>query len=272
MKPTIKKGNPMSLQAYAALGVFAVLLVGISSCSSVTVIDTGHRGVKTQFGKVEGEPLTEGVYFTSPFTTSIHSIDIRTQKFGEELSAYTKDVQVAQVSYVINYSLNGTLVGELYKTVGSSYAEKLIPQVAQGAIKNAFGKWEAVDVISNREKVRSEIEAVVKAELAPRGVIAESVQLVGVGFSDAFDKAVEKKVIAIQDAEAARNRTVQISEQAKQTVISAQADAQAMRIKSEALSQNQNLVAYEAVQHWNGKLPDTVFMGNGPLPLMNITK
>lgn len=262
----------MTMKGYLALGIMLFLLTLIASCSSVTVIDTGHRGVKTTFGKVEGEPLVEGVYFTSPFTTNVHSIDIRTQKIAEATIAYTKDVQVAHIGYVINYSLNGALVGDLFKTVGIGFAEKLIPQIATGAITSAFGKWEAVEIIANRENVRKDVETVITHELAPRGIVVESVQIPAVGFSADFDKAVENKVIAIQSAEQARNKTVQINEQAKQTVISAQADAQAMKIKSEALSQNQNLVAYEAVQHWDGKLPQTVFMGDKQIPLVNMGK
>ena len=41
-----------------------------------------------------------------------------------------------------------------------------------------------------------------------------------------------------------------------------------MRIRSQALSQNQNLVAYEAVQKWDGKLPVNMY-GSAPLPFID---
>lgn len=248
----------------AALG----LLLLVSSCSGVTVVETGHRGIKTEFGKVEGDPLAEGIYFTSPFTTSIHTMDTRTQKASDKTEAYTKDVQTAAIAYAVNYSLQPDAVGELYKTVGPDYEETLIPQAVQGALKNAFGKWEAVDIISNREAVRSEVESNLKTTLAPRGILVEGFQLTDVQFTKEFDAAVESKVIAIQKADEARNNTVQVQEQAKQTVISAQADAQAMKVKSDALSSNPGLVQYEAVQKWNGVLPETM-LGN-TTPFINV--
>jgi hypothetical protein len=44
-----------------------------------------------------------------------------------------------------------------------------------------------------------------------------------------------------------------------------------MRIKSEALAKNQNLIAYDAVQKWDGKTPQIVSGDNAPLvPFTNI--
>lgn len=253
--------------AVLALGLLAL----VSCCSSITIVETGHRGVKTIFGKVQEPPLAEGIYFTSPFTTNIHQVDIRTQKLADKTEVYTKDVQTASVEYTVNYSVKGDQAGELFQTVGVDYAEKLIPQVVQGGLKNAAGKWDAVDIISNREKVRNEVESALITALAPRGVVVEGFQMIDVSFTKQFDQAVEAKVVAIQTAEQAKNQTVTVSEQAKQRVIAAQADAQAMKIKSDALSQNQNLVSYEAVQKWDGKLPEYMTSG-APLPFINVAK
>lgn len=260
----------MTIKGYFILTVFAFVLFGISCCSSVSVIDTGHRGVKTRFGQVEGQPLAEGIYFTSPFTTSIHTVDVRTQKYEDNTEVYTKDVQAANVQYTVNYSVRGEAAGELFRTVGVDYADKLIPQVVQGALKNATGKWEAADIVSHREDVRHEVQEAISAALSERGLIIEGFQLTDVQFSQDFTRAVESKVVAIQKAEQEKNHTVEVREQANQRVIAAQADAQAMKIKSDALAQNQNLVSYEAVQKWNGVLP-TQMLGSA-VPFLNITK
>ena len=57
-------------------------------------------------------------------------------------------------------------------------------------------------------------------------------------FDDAYEHAVEQKVVAIQSAQQAKNETVRIEEQAKQTIVTAKAQAEAMTIQSEALSKN----------------------------------
>ena len=88
-------------------------------------------------------------------------------------------------------------------------------------------------------------------------------------YSDAFEKAIEDKVIAEQKAQEAVNNTKRITEEANQQVISAKAEAEAMEIKSEALSKNKGLTEYEAVQKWDGKLPQ--YMLGNSVPFINLS-
>ena len=89
-----------------------------------------------------------------------------------------------------------------------------------------------------------------------------------IDFDDQFETAIKEKQVAEQNALKAKNVTVQIEEQAKQTRIKAEAEAEAMRIKATALERNQKLVEYEAVQKWNGELPQ--YMGSGAVPFLNL--
>ena len=92
--------------------------------------------------------------------------------------------------------------------------------------------------------------------------------LTNIDYSDAFEKSIEEKQIATQNAIKAKNNTVKIMEEAKQQVISAKAEAEAMRIKSNALKTNKSLIEYEAVQKWDGKLPQ--YTGGGAMPFINL--
>lgn len=83
-----------------------------------------------------------------------------------------------------------------------------------------------------------------------------------------FERAIESKVTAQQEALKAKNKTVQIQEEAKQKLISAEAEAKSMTIRANALTRNKALVEYEAVQKWDGKLPEYM-MGNS-IPFLNL--
>jgi len=258
----------MEKTVFIVTGIIFLVLIG--SLSSVTVVDTGHRGVKRVFQKVEGEPLSEGIYFNSPFTTDIVEMDIRTQKMEGSTEAYTRDVQQATVSYVVNYSLNPKMAGHVLETIGADFADRLVPQAVFGTLKSSFGKWEAVDVVANREKVRAEAQAAIAANLQDRGINIERFEITNIDYSPEFEKAVEAKVTAVQLAEQAKNQTVRIQEEANQKVVSAKAEAESMRIRADSLTQNRALVDYEAVQKWDGKLPQYM-MGNS-VPFINISK
>ena len=94
--------------------------------------------------------------------------------------------------------------------------------------------------------------------------------MTAIAYSGVFEKAIESKVTAEQEALRAKNKTVQIQEEAKQKLISAEAEAKSMSIRAHALTQNKNLVEYEAVQKWDGKLPE--YMLGGSVPFINIGK
>ena len=60
--------------------IVLLMLAAVLSGCGIHTVDTGHRGIKTSFGQVEGPPLTEGLYFVNPFTTSIMQMDVRDRK------------------------------------------------------------------------------------------------------------------------------------------------------------------------------------------------
>lgn len=250
-----------------------VILVAIAIIGSfgIKIIDTGHRGVKTVFGKVEEQSLPEGIYFYNPLTSNIIGLDVRETRMEQTTDAYTKDVQNVKISFVINYHPDASQMHTLYKTVGYDWAPKLVPQIILGRVKEVIGKFEAVQLISNREEAIKEIYTGIESKLMEKMIYLKNFQVTNVDFNDAFENAVEAKVVAIQQAEEAKNKTVKIREEADQRIISAKAEAESMRIRSQALQQNKGLVDYEAVQKWDGKLPEIMTGGNST-PFININR
>lgn len=246
--------------------IVLVFLLGIGLyflLSTVIVVDAGHTGVKKTLGKVDPDPYPPGLYIVIPVMSSITQLDNRVMKMENDTSVYTKDVQQAKISYALNYSLDPSASVKMYSEVGMMWADRLIPQIITSSMKNVIGQWAAMDLVANRLKAQTGIEEMIKEELGVRGISVANLALTNIDFQDQFEKAVEDKVVAVQNAEMAKNQTVQIEEQAKQRVIAAKADAEAMQIKNEALSKNQALIMYEAVQKWDGELPRITGGGSG---------
>jgi regulator of protease activity HflC (stomatin/prohibitin superfamily) len=217
-----------------------------------------------------GEPLAPGLHWYTPIKGGILDLEIREQVFTETTEVFTRDTQKVLVTYAITYYPTVDKIGYLYTQFGSDWAKKIIPQVVLGGLKDAIGKYIADDLVGKREETKMAAQKEITDALAARFVVVTRLDLVNLAFDAEYEKAVERKVIAIQKAQESKNKTVQVEEEAKQKVTAAEADATAMRIKSQALSQNQNLVNYELVQKWNGVLPTTV-MG-GTIPLLNVDK
>lgn len=259
--------NETKLVATGGAAIAAV--IAFFFLNPITIIDTGHRGVRVRYGQVIGTNLEEGIKFKTPFVDTIVEFDTRTRKTSESIATYTKDVQTVKLDYVLNYNLKRTAVGDVYKEVGTEYETILLAPALTGAIKETIGKWDAVDLVENRDKAADQIINKLKIDLDPRGITISGFEIVGLEFNKQFEDAVEQKVTAIQRAEEAKNKTVQVSEESNQKVIQAKAEAEAMRIKTQALSASPTLVQYEAVQKWDGHLPEQMIPG-GAVPFINL--
>ncbi len=247
--------------------VVVAMALLLSGCG-IKVVETGKRGVKVRFGEVIGQPLPEGLYFYNPVTTSIKELNVREVKQTATTNVYSKDAQVVEVTDTLNFKPIAAQIAELYKNVGYDWSDVLIKQILEGNIKEVSGKYVAVDLIEQRQAFGNQIITELTAEFAKKRVELISFEVSDMNFDDDFETAVKNKVIAVEQAKEAQNRTVKIREEADQKIIAAKAEAESMRIRSNALKENKGLVDYEAVQKWDGKLPQQMF-GNS-MPFVNI--
>lgn len=245
-----------------------LLILFICFFNPIAIVGVGERGVKVTLGKVSPHSYTEGVHFVTPFITHIKNMDVKTQKNFVETSVYTKDIQQAQISYVLNFNLQPANAHKMFQEVGTNYSENILMPVVEGTIKDVIGKWNAQDLVANRERATKEILDKLQSHLAENYINVTDFQMTAISYSNVFEKAIESKVTAEQEALRAKNKTVQIREEANQRVISAEAEARSMTIRANALTQNKALVDYEAVQKWDGKLPEYM-MGN-TVPFLNM--
>jgi regulator of protease activity HflC (stomatin/prohibitin superfamily) len=242
----------------------------LSSCG-YTVVDPGTRGVKVTLGKVQAEPLQPDYYFYNPFTTSVHEFDVREEKWSDTTEIFTKDTQKVDVQFSLIFHVDPDKVTDVYSKVGGlkTLEGNIIKPVVLGSVKDAIGMIIADELVQKREWATGRAFAKVKENLAGRNVIVTDLQFTDLKFDAEYEKAVEEKVVAIQNSQREVNHTVQIQEQAKQTVATAKAEAESMKIKSQALAQNKGLVQFEAVHRWDGHLPQYMF-GSNTVPFIDM--
>ena len=252
------------------LAITILFIVFIVFCNPIAIVGVGERGVKVTLGRVSPKSYAEGVHFVTPFISKIQVMNVKTQKLSTPTEVYTKDIQQARISYVVNYNLMPNHVHEMYREVGKNYVDTILMPAIEGNIKDVIGKWNAQDLVANRAIATEDILNKLQTQLEKRYINVTSFQIIDINYSEVFEKAIESKVTAEQEALKAKNKTVQVQEEARQKVISAEAEAKSMKIRATALTQNKALVEYEAVQKWDGKLPEYT-MGNS-IPFININK
>ncbi|MBE7707128.1 MAG: prohibitin family protein [Cyanobacteria bacterium SIG27] len=250
------------------IAIVILFVAFIMFCNPISIVGVGERGVKVTLGRVSPQSYSEGVHFVTPFISKIHVMNVKTQKLSTPTEVYTKDIQQAKISYVVNYNLMPNHVHEMYREVGKNYVDTILIPAIEGNIKDVIGKWNAQDLVANRATATADILNKLQTQLEKRYISVTSFQIIDINYSEVFERAIESKVTAEQEALKAKNKTVQVEEEAKQKLISAQAEAKSMQIRATALTQNKALVEYEAVQKWNGKLPE--YMMGGSIPFINM--
>jgi len=98
--------------------------------------------------------------------------------------------------------------------------------------------------------------------------MVDEFNIVDFGFSPSFNSAIEAKVTAEQQALAAKNKLEQIKFEADQRIAEARGKSEAMRVESEALRTNPQILELRALEKWNGVLPQVT--GSGGVPFINI--
>jgi len=260
----------MNKNLAAPIALLVLVVMFIALCNPIAMVGVGERGVKVTLGRVDDSKIyTEGIHFVMPFISKIKTMEIKTQRNNVRTTVYTKDIQQAQITYVLNYNLMPDSAHKMYQQVGVGYRDIIITPVVEGTIKDVIGKWNAQDLVANREEATNDVLVKLQEQLAPKYINVTGFQMIDINYSEVFERAIESKVTAEQEALKAKNKTVQIEEEAKQKIISAEAEAKSMAIRANALTRNKALVEYEAVQKWDGKMPQYM-MGNS-IPFINIS-
>ena len=267
---------------------------GLCIAAGCGQIDSGEAGFFTRWGEiVSREPLAEGLHVYEPWGTDLITYDIKNRTLRVNTPVFTKDVQSMEVALMVTYHLSREKVIDIHRQTGRKYEQILIEPSVLGAAKDALGKMEADAIVANRETATAAIFKAISEKLLPHGIVIVLVNITNIDYSDAFEKAVEQKQVAMQEAIREKNNTQRMREVAEQSVVKAEADAKAQVFKAEAeakailvkaeaearsiemrnkaLAQSRALIEYETVKAWDGKLP-VQMLGTSPLPFLDITK
>lgn len=246
---------------------FAALILLILAFASWTTAPAGHRGVVTRLGAVQDRVLGEGFAWKTPFTESVHDVEVRILKEQVKTEGASKDLQVVQVEAALNYNVDPKRVAEIYKNVGMDYMVRVVDPAMQETVKSIIAAYTAEELITKREPVRAAIKAMLATKLGVHGILVDEFSIVDFDFSKSFNEAIEAKVTAEQSALAAKNKLAQIEYEAQQKVAEAKGKAEAMRVESIALSTSPQILQLRALEKWDGKLPT---VSGGAVPFVDV--
>lgn len=297
----------LGLGTLLIVGVIALVLLGLVF-SSWRTIEPGYVGIVfDKASRRVTNTLDPGWVFINPFTQSITRYPIGVQTLvmvqaneegrvvgDDSVKVGSREGQSMFADISIQYSVERDNAAKLYETWAGApidrIEENLVRQVTRSVLNDVASQygWEEIfgeKRIEYTQKVASEITR----RFGEKYVKFEGLNLRGWHLPENLQKALDAKISAQQAAEQQSFALRQAQIKAEQDKVTAEGEANALRaqaqgeadatrIRAEAQAEaNQllsrsltsDLIRYQQLQRWDGRLP--VFSGSNATPLIDAT-
>jgi prohibitin 2 len=245
--------NPPSLVKLigAAVLVFVIVVFG---AAGTYIIQPGTRGIKVTLGKAADIFLPEGFGYKTPFITRIVPVTVKQQTATLRADCFSSDLQQVGVDVRVLYRVPETSVVQIYKEFAGDPFDSLIAPRVQEALKEITASQTAEQIVKSREDIKQ--KAIANARLKIGNLLTvEDIVIRNINLSHELEVAIEAKMVAEQEAVKARFVQMQTQVEADTAVIRAKGEAEAIRIRGEALKLNPAFLRWRIVEKWNGRSP-----------------
>ena len=280
------------------LGVLGALLIiaFIIVPFSFHTVNTGELAVVRHLGKIT-DVRDAGTNFDLWFVNKYEKYDTKVQNVDIVTAAYSSDAQTMEIAMTLQYQIMPDKVIDIATQYGSlEILQSRIQSIAIEKTKAVLSSYKAMDIIAQRASISPAVEDAIKDAIGEEYFVkVNTVVLSNIDFSDAFEQAVEDKMIAEQaklkadyenekkvaaaEADAAAKlkeaqAQIEIAQAAADAKLKealaqkaiAEAEAEALLIKAEAEAAANDIIAKSVTQelldkilaeNWDGKLPNT---------------
>lgn len=245
----------------ASIATILTLSYMIVVPASIHVVDTGEVAVVKYLGDAV-KTRQPGTYFDWNVLYEYQIYDSKVQNIDIQTMTYSSDAQTMDIQMTIQYSVNKEQALDIARQYGSlETLQNRISSVAIEKTKAVLSAHKAMDIIANRSEMSPAVESAIKSAIGEEYFVTiNTVVLTNIDFSDAFETAVEEKMIAEQ-------QQLKANYENETKVAKAQADADAKRIAAQgekdanALLQKtltDEVLRQQFIEKWNGQMPQYV--------------
>lgn len=271
---TIEKKSKTKSRIAISIAVFS-LFVFILIPFSIHTVDTGEVAVVKYFGEAI-DVESPGTYFDFWITKNYTTFDTKTQTLQLDAATYSSDAQTMNVQMTVQYRIHADSaikIAEQYGTIDTLQAR--IEAIVAEKTKATLSSHKAMDIIANRASMSPLVEDAVRNAIDEKFYVSiQTVSITNIDFSDAFEKAVEEKMVAEQEQLKAnyQNETkiAKATADAEAKKISAQAEKEANELLQKSLTDE--ILQEMWIEKWDGKLPSTVAGENNSMIMVPSSK
>lgn len=244
--------------------LIAVAAVVVGAFGAFFTVGPGEAGVVFDRGEgVQNHTYGEGLHLKVPYWQDAHVFTTRVQKRQRKTSAASNDLQEVTTRITLNYHLSRDEVHDIYRKVGPDYKSRIIDPAIEEVLKAVTAKYDATALIQNRSSAKKEIDQKLEKRLERNHITVDEVSIEDFQFTEQFDKAIENKEIARQEALEEENRLEAVKMRAEQRREEAKGEADAIATIQEQLAESPEYVQWYMVDRWNGQTQTIVPLVQG---------
>lgn len=239
-----------------------VLLVSMFMFASCAYerIDAGCEGIKVNLygdDKGVGEvSLCTGITWYNPLTTAVYEYPTYVQTIDYDgFEVNSKDGTKFMVDPSILVKIEDGQSPTIFKKYRKELSE-IISQTVYVFIKDAarieFNKYNADEIVSNRDQVDKSFEDRVREALAKEHFILEQLTP-GISYPKSYEEAINAKNKAIQDQMRVANEVEVAKAEAEKILVAARAEKEANELRQQALTPA--ILQKMWIEKWSGEVP-----------------
>jgi regulator of protease activity HflC (stomatin/prohibitin superfamily) len=193
----------VQIAGFASLIVLAVvaLVVLFVLASAVRIVQEYERGVIFRLGRVQGRAKGPGLFFLIPIADRMIKVDLRTVTMDvPPQDVITRDNVPARVNAVIYFRVmdpNKSVIEVENYVLATS-------QISQTTLRSVLGQKDLDDLLTNREAINEELQAIIDQQTDPWGIKVSAVEVKDVEIPQQMQRAMARQ------AESERERRAKI--------------------------------------------------------------
>jgi regulator of protease activity HflC (stomatin/prohibitin superfamily) len=217
-----------------------------------TIVQEGERGILSTNGRYSDQALLPGLHFIVPLIQKVYIVDtkVRIINYASRLEVTSRASGInakkaitvldkrglpVSIELTVQYRLNAQYAAQTISNWGFSWEDKIINPVVRDVVRNVIGKYDAESLPMIRNKVATEIEDGIRANidsLKNKPVILQSIQLRDIILPQKVKDQIERVQIAKQEVQRAEQEVQRAKQEALKKAAEAQGVADQARIEA----------------------------------------
>lgn len=229
-----KKGKSLFIGGIAASVISFILLFLIPG--GFYQVEAGEAALIKEWGNAKSVE-TAGLRWRFWIKDTVTMYDLKVQEVDKELIAYSQDAQTMSADMVVQYKIMQDKIVDINEEYGS--LESLQSRITNVFIEKAkvvLASSSAMNIIENRDNLSASVYEEVNKDAGKYYITLNTVLINDIEFNEAFENAVEQKMIAEQ-------QQLQAEYDKQKAIIKAQEELEVAKLAAEALLASQTAEA-----------------------------